>query len=71
MDPKPRPHDRLYIQILRSMTPGQRLAKAFELGMMGRELLRAGLRLRHPGATEEEIRALELQEVARCHNRNY
>lgn len=42
MDPKPRPHDRLYLQILRSMTPGQRLAKAFELGMMGRELLRAG-----------------------------
>jgi hypothetical protein len=71
MDPKPRPHDKLYIQILRSMTPGQRLAKAFELGMMGRELLRAGLRLRHPGASEEEIRALELQEVARCHNRNY
>jgi Rv0078B-related antitoxin len=53
------------------MTPEQRLAKAFELGEMGRELLRAGLRLRHPGATEEEIRALELQEVARCHNRNY
>jgi hypothetical protein len=71
MDPKPRPHDKLYIQILRSMTPGQRLAKAFELGMMGRELLRAGLRLRHPGATEEEIRTLELEEVARCHNRNY
>jgi hypothetical protein len=71
MDPKPRPHDRLYIQILRSMTPGQRLAKAFELGMMGRELLRAGLRLRHPGASEEEIRTLEVEEVTRCHNRNY
>ena len=71
MDPKPRPHARMYIRILRSMTPEQRLAKAFELGEMGRELLRTGLRLRHPGSTEEEIRALELQEVARCHNRNY
>ena len=71
MDPKPRPHDKLYIQILRSMTPEQRLAKAFELGTMGRELLRTGLRLRHPGASEKEIRALELDEVARCHNRNY
>jgi hypothetical protein len=71
MDPKPRPHDKLYIQILRCMTPEQRLAKAFELGEMGRGLLRAGLRLRHPGASEEEIRTLELEEVARCHNRNY
>ena len=71
MDPKPRPHSQLYIQILRRMTPEQRLAKAFELGEMGRKLLRAGLRLRHPGASEEDIRTLELQEVARCHNRNY
>jgi hypothetical protein len=53
------------------MTPEQRLAKAFELGEMGRELLRAGLRLRHPGRSEEEIRSLEVEEAARCHNRNY
>lgn len=31
MDPKPRPNHRRYIEILRRMTPEQRLAKAFEL----------------------------------------
>ena len=68
---QPAAHVLLVGSVLRRMTPELRLAKAFELGEMGRELLRAGLRLRHPGATEEEIRALELQEVVRCHNRNY
>ncbi len=71
MDPKQRPHHELYLRILRAMTPEQRLAKAFELGGMGRELLRAGLRRRHPGSSEEVIHALELEEVARCHNSNY
>jgi hypothetical protein len=71
MDPKKRPHHDVYLQALRRMTPEQRLAKAFELGEMGRELLRAGLRQRHPGCSDEELHALELQEIARCHNRNY
>jgi hypothetical protein len=71
LDLKRRPHHDLYLRILRGMTPEQRLAKAFELGEMGRELLRAGLRLRHPGRSEEEIRSLEVEEAARCHNRNY
>jgi hypothetical protein len=53
MDPRPRPRDQLYLQIRRRMTPERRLAKAFELGEMGRELLRTGLQLRHPGSTEE------------------
>ena len=31
MDPKPRADHRLYLQILRRLTPEQRLLKAFEL----------------------------------------
>ena len=71
MNPKKRPHHGLYLRILRAMTPEQRLAKAFELGEMGRELMRAGLRQRNPECSESALRALELERVARCRNRNY
>jgi hypothetical protein len=53
------------------MTPEQRLAKAFELGVMGRELLRAGIRERNPGCSEDTLHALERQRLAQGHNRNY
>jgi hypothetical protein len=70
-DPKKRPHNALYLRILRAMTPEQRLAKAFELGEMGRELLRAGLRQRNTKDCEDVLHARELEQIARCHNRNY
>ena len=53
------------------MTPEQRLAKAFELGELGRELLRAGVRQRYPDYPAAALRGMELERVARCHNRNY
>ena len=71
MDPKPRPHHAIYLHVLRSLTPEQRLAKAFELGAMGRELMRAGLKARNPNATPDRLRALEREVLSRCHNRNY
>ncbi|MFO0892509.1 MAG: hypothetical protein U0790_25620 [Isosphaeraceae bacterium] len=71
MDPKPRPNRERYLQVLRSMTPEQRLLKAFELGQMGKDLLRAGLRSRNPTASEEELHRMYLEALARCHNRNY
>lgn len=61
----------MYLRVLRSLTPEQRLTKAFELGTLGKELLRAGLRERHPGCSEQMLRSLERQRLARCHNRNY
>ena len=68
---KPRPNHRAYIEILRGMTPEQRLRKAFELGEMGRELFRQGLRRRHPGLAPDELKAIELRRLSKCHNRNY
>jgi len=44
MDPKPRPLHRIYIDILRRMTPEQRLLKAFELSETSKSLLQQGLR---------------------------
>jgi DNA-binding PadR family transcriptional regulator len=70
-DPKPRPNDELYLSILRSLTPEQKLKKVFELNEMGRELLRAGLRQRNPGCTEDEIDKLVAETELKCHNRNY
>lgn len=71
MDPKPRPNHRLYIEVLRRMTPEQRLLKAFELSALGKELFLHGLRERYPHLSEEEIRKIYLERLSKCHNRNY
>lgn len=69
MDIKPRPNHAIYIRTLRAMTPDQRLAKAFELSEMTRDLLRAGLRQRFPSASEEELTRIYLDRLDKCHNR--
>ena len=71
MDAKPRPNHRRYIEILRSMTPEQRLLKAFELSEFSKALFIEGLRLRFPDATEEEFRRILFDRLEKCHNRNY
>jgi hypothetical protein len=53
------------------MTPEQRLKKALELTELGRTLLLEGMRRRHPGLSDREIREIYLSHLARCHNRNY
>ena len=68
---KDRPNHRQYIEILRRMTPEQRLRKAFELSEFSRALFVHGLRKRFPDASEEEFRALLRDRLDRCHNRNY
>jgi hypothetical protein len=70
-DIKPRPNRALYIEVLRRMTPGQRLAKAMELSELSRSLTRAGLRERHPQASEDELHALYLERLDRCRSRTY
>ncbi len=71
MDIKPRPNHRLYVEILRRMTPEQRLLKAFELTEFSRDLFKHGLRRRFPDLPEEELHRLYLQRLEKCHNRNY
>ena len=69
MDPKPRPNHQLYLEALRRLTPEQRLLKAFELTELSRELFRAGLRQRFPGADEAELQRIYLERLEKCHNR--
>lgn len=71
MDPKPHPHHRLYIQILRRMTPDQRLRKALELTDLGKRLFADGLRRLYPQLTDADFRRLYSEHLARCHNNNY
>ena len=60
-----------YIQILRRMSPEERLLKAFDLSDFGRQLFEHGLRARFPDLPEEEFRKLLLERLDKCHNRNY
>jgi hypothetical protein len=71
MELKSKPERRMYLDALRRMTPGQRLAKAMELSELGKRLLLHGLRKRFPAVDEQQIHAMYLDRIARCHNRNY
>jgi metallophosphoesterase superfamily enzyme len=47
---------RKHYELMRRLTPSQRLAMAFELTEAGRKLILADLKHRFPQAKEEEIR---------------
>lgn len=68
---KIRPNHKLYIQVLRGMSPEQRLRKAFELSDFTKQLFMHGLRKRFPDLPDEAFKALLLKRLDKCHNRNY
>lgn len=65
------PSHKVYIQVLRGMSPERRLLKAFELSEFTRQLFAHGLRKRFPDLPEEEFARLFLERLDKCHNRNY
>jgi hypothetical protein len=71
MDPKPRPNQALYLEVLRKMTPEQRLRKAIELTELRKQVLRDGLRQRFPDLDDHALHELYLKQLEICHNRNY
>ncbi|RJQ26919.1 MAG: hypothetical protein C4589_09130 [Peptococcaceae bacterium] len=71
MDIKKRPNHKIYIQVLRQMSPEKRLLKAFELSEFTRRLFIHGLRKRCPNLGDEEFKKICLERLAKCHNRNY
>jgi hypothetical protein len=71
MDPKPRPNHEAYLQVLRAMTPEQRVQKAFEMSAFTKALFKDGLRRRFPELSEEHLHQLYLERLAKCHNSNY
>lgn len=71
MNPKSRLNHRRYIQILRKMSPEQRLLKTFELSAFTRQLFISGLQKRFPDLSPETFKKLLLERLDKCHNRNY
>ena len=71
MNLKDRPNHRLYIEVLRRMTPEQRLLKTFELSSFANQLFVHGLRKRHPNASAAEFGRILRDRLNKCHNRNY
>jgi hypothetical protein len=71
MDCKPRPNHLRYLEVLRRMTPEQRLCKAYELSRMAKDLFLSGLARRFPNLSDAERKRIYLERLAKCHNRNY
>lgn len=71
MEIKPHPNHDLYLKTLQRMTPEQRLAKAFELSAMTKELFLQGLQKRFSDKEESDIKEIYLERITKCYNRNY
>ena len=54
-------------EVWRKMTGSQRMEKALRLTEEMREVARAGLRARHPDATEEEIMRMDADRMLAIH----
>jgi hypothetical protein len=67
--------ERAYWQIVRNMTPQQRVAQAMVLSQRVRDIKRAGIRALHPDLDEQEVHLLliealhgkEASEAVRAH----
>jgi hypothetical protein len=68
-DMKPTPNRQRYLEVLRGMTPEQRLAKAFELSRFARDLFREGLKTRYPELNEADLHELYLARLAKAQAR--
>jgi len=71
MNIKKNPNHKIYIQVLRRMSPEQRLLKEFELSEFAKQLFIHGLHKRFPNLPDEEFKKILLERLERCHNRNY
>jgi hypothetical protein len=68
MAQKPQPNKAIYFEVLRSMSPTDRLMKAFELTEMTRTLFRAGLKRRFADKSENELHDIYVKELLKCDN---
>ena len=68
---KKHPNHKIYLKVLRRMSPQERLLKAFELSEFTNQLFVQGLRKAFPNLSEQDFQKLLLQRLDKCHNRNY
>jgi hypothetical protein len=65
------PNKQRYYQILKAMSPQDKLMKAFELSDLTNSAFRAGLKNRYPNLTDGELHKLYLEKRLECYNRTY
>lgn len=65
MNAKPRSTDRLPLEVVRKMTPEQRLLKAIELSELAKQEFREELRQLHQDLDESEFQHLFLREYVK------
>jgi hypothetical protein len=63
LDHKPTPNRQRYLDVLRRMSPVDRLRKACELGDETRRLFKIGLAHRFPDLSEAELHELYLEKM--------
>lgn len=61
---------RIFINILRRMTPEMKLSKAFELSIFSKDLYLYNLQRRCPGLDREELSARYEGELAKCYEKS-
>lgn len=71
MNIKTRPNHKVYIQVLRKMSPEKRLLKAFELSEFTNQLFIHGLSKKFPDLDDQEFKKVLKKRLDKCHNRNY
>jgi hypothetical protein len=71
LEKKPRPNHQRTLQILRALSPAQKLDQVFKLNERTLKLMRIGLRLRFPNLDDATFEKVYLRWRERCHNRNY
>lgn len=67
----PKAFEDKYLEVLRRMTPEEKLLKAFDLHEFAMRCFADGLHTRFPDATDDEIKSIFLERVNKCHNRSY
>ena len=70
LDHKPTPNRERYLEVLRSMSPVDRLRKACELSDETRRLFKIGLAHRFPDLSEAELHQLYLEKMFGWHKPN-
>jgi len=63
MNIKKNPNHKIYIQVLRRMSPEQRLLKEFELSEFAKQLFIHGLHKRFPNLPDEEFKKILLERL--------
>jgi len=71
MNLKKDPSHKIWIQVLRRMTPEQKLLKVFELSEFTKQLFIHGLHKTFPDLSDKEFNKLLQERLDKCHNRNW